>query len=293
MTKRLAFLGPPGSFTEQAALDYDPGADLIPYASAAAAVSSVEKGAADEAVVAIENSLGGSVTDTLDLLIHDSSLFIRGEVVLRIEHCLLAAPGTSLGDVKVVYSHPQALTQCRAFLGRHLPEASLVASLSTSAAVEDMKRAAGPAAAIANERTAALYGAVVLERGVQDDPNNLTRFVILAATDHLPTGSDKTSLCFSFDQDGPGLLHGVLGEFAQRNINLVKVESRPTRMSLGRYVFLVALAGHRQDRVVRQALEAVGRRVSMLKTFGSYPRHTPSPPRGGLSDTSAPSNPGR
>ena len=275
MTKRVAYMGPPGSFSERAAQKYDPQAERLPLVSFPAVADAVETGLADEGVVPIENSLAGSVIDTLDLLIHDSSLFIRNELTLIIEHCLLAVEGTTTADINVVYSHPQALAQCRSFLAKHLPEAELVASLSTSAAVEDMRQTGTSAAAIADERAAALYGAVVLAREIADRPNNLTRFVVLALTDHPPTGSDKTSLCFSFTDDAPGLLHAVLGEFAKRDINLARVESRPTRESLGRYFFLVDLEGHREDRLVREALEEVQRRVSMLKSFGSYPRSAP------------------
>lgn len=273
MSDTLAFLGPHGSYAEQAALLYQPQAALVPQASVAEVAGAVERGLCPEGIVPIENSLQGSVTETLDLLIHDSDLFIRAEVVLPIAHCLLAREGTTTRDVRVVFSHPQALAQCRVFLSARLPSADLVASLSTSAGVQQMLVSGAPAAAIANERAAALYGAQVLARGIQDDPNNVTRFVVLGKSDHRPTGADKTSICFSFEADEPGLLYGVLGEFAQRGINLGKVESRPTRKSLGRYFFLIDMDGHREDPKVRDAIQGVRRRASMMKTFGSYPRH--------------------
>ncbi len=279
MTKRLAFLGPHGTFTEQAASRFDGKADLVPFTSVSDAAAAVDNGRADEAVVPIENSLEGSVTDTLDLLIHDSRLSIRNELVLPIKHCLLARKGADIADIEVVYSHPQALAQCRTFLARRLPEAQLVASLSTSAAVDEMQRTQGAAAAVANERAAELYGTAILAQGIEDDPNNVTRFVILATTDHPRTGVDKTSLCISFDEDAPGILFGALGEFANRQINLAKVESRPTKKSLGRYFFLIDLEGHRQDRIVQEAMDLVKTKVSMFKVFGSYPRYSqPLPP---------------
>ena len=114
----------------------------------------------------------------------------------------------------------------------------------------------------------------MLAQGIEDNPNNLTRFVILAPNDHKPTGADRTSICFSFDEDAPGLLYSVMGEFARRGVNLAKVESRPTKQSLGRYIFLIDLEGHREDDVVREALDKVKSRVSLLKIFGSYPRYT-------------------
>ncbi len=274
MPERVAYLGPPGTFTEAAALQYAPDSRLLPFPTVAAVASAVDSGTAEEGVVAIENSLEGSVTDTLDLLIHESSLFIRQELVLPIEHCLLVRPGTQSAAIRAVYSHPQALGQCREFLERCYPNAQVVAALSTAAAVEELMSSGDDAAAIGNRRAAELYRMEILASDIQDTGYpNLTRFVVLAHTDHPPTGDDKTSLCFSFDDDRPGLLYGVMGEFARRNINMAKVESRPTRQSLGRYIFLIDLVGHREDAQVREVLEALRAQVSMLKVFGSYPRY--------------------
>jgi prephenate dehydratase len=274
MVKRVGYLGPPGTFTEAAAFDYAPEGLLLPYPSVAAVAAAVDLGEADEGVVAIENSLEGSVTDTLDLLIHDSTLFIRRELVLVIEHCLLARPGTQLSDIKIVYSHPQALGQCRKFLGQHLPNVQIVAALSTAAAVEELQNRSDNAAAIGNLRAAEIYQMEVLIQGIQDTTNpNLTRFIVLAHSDHPVTGEDKTSFCFTFDDDRPGLLYAVMEEFARRGINMAKVESRPTRQTLGRYIFLVDVDGHREDTRVVEALEALRTQVSMIKVFGSYPRY--------------------
>ena len=274
MSKRLAFLGPAGTNTEQAGLTYDPEATLLPFAPIPAVAAAVESGQADECVVPIENSLEGSVTDTLDLLVHDSTLSIRRELVLSISHHLVANEGAATTDVKVIYSHPQALAQCRLYLADHFPDAEVVASLSTAAAVQKMKTGGLEAGAIATERASVIYGAKVLARGIEDSPNNMTRFVVLAPTDHTPTGSDKTSVCFSFDEDAPGILQSVLGEFASRSINLAKIESRPTRESLGRYIFLVDLDGHRENALIKEALDSVRDQVSMFKIFGSYPKHS-------------------
>ena len=272
MAQRIAFLGPVGTFSEEAALLYDPHGDLEPFPSIAAVALAVASGIAQEGVVPIENSLEGSVTYTLDILIHEARLFVRRELVLPIEHCLLVQPGTRSADIETIYSHPQALGQCRDFLERCFPKAQLTASLSTVAAVEDMKGSHTPSAAISPRRAAALHAVDVLAQGIQDSSSNVTRFVVLADTDHPPTGRDKTSLCLSFDEDSPGLLYKMLGEFARRNINLAKVESRPTKQSLGQYIFLIDCDGHREDAVVKEAIQAVKSQTSMLRIFGSYPR---------------------
>ena len=276
MAKQIAYLGPAGTFTEAAVLRYDPLSELIPFPSVAAVAAAVDSGMADEGVVPIENSLEGSVTDTLDLLIHDSSLSIRHEIVIPIEHCLLVKPNASTEEISVIYSHPQALGQCRRFIERCFPKAQAVASLSTAASVEDMFQSQLPAVAIATRRAADLYGAEILAQGIQDNAANYTRFVVLAQDDHPPTGRDKTSLCFSFDEDKAGMLYSVMGQFATRSINLAKVESRPNKESLGRYIFLVDLDGHRDDPAVWEALKSVEAEASMVKVFGSYPKYVDS-----------------
>ena len=272
MARRIGFLGPVGTYTEEAALLYDPQADLQPFPTIGAVGLAVSSAITQEGVVPIENSLEGSVTNTLDLLISESDLSIRQEVVLPIDHYLMALPGTQAADIQVIYSHPQALAQCREFLERCFPDAQQMASLSTVAAVSDMSASNLPAAAIAPRRAADLHDVDIIGRSIQDNPNNVTRFVVLANEDHPPTGRDKTSICFTFDEDAPGLLYQALGEFAQRSINLVKVESRPTKESLGRYIFLIDCHGHREDPLVKEALERLAELVSMLKVLGSYPR---------------------
>lgn len=274
MAKRIAYLGPQGTFTEDAALLHDKTAQLIPFPSIPAVAVAVGSGMAEEGVVAIENSLEGSVTDTLDLLIHESGVFIRKELVLPIEHYLLVKPGTEAGGVKVLYSHPQALGQCRTVIERCFPKVNVVAALSNAAAVEEMMASTHPAAAIGTRRAAELYGAEILARGIQDKASNVTRFVVLALTDHPPTGSDKTSLCFSFADDRPGVLCEVLQKFAERNINLAKIESRPSKESLGRYIFLIDIEGHHDDSLVSEVLKQVREVTSLFKVFGSYPRYT-------------------
>ncbi len=275
-TRRIAYLGPPGTFSEEAALLYrgDRPWELLPFASIAAVISATQTRMADEGVVPIENSLEGSVSATLDILVHESSLLIKRELILPIRHYLLAKPGVEVGEARVLFAHPQALGQCRRFVDRCLPKVEVVASLSTAKSVEDMLAHPAPALAIATKRAAALYGASVVAENVQDQPNNVTRFVVLAEEDCPPTGRDKTSLAFTLPEaNKPGVLHDVLEEFAVRQINLTKIESRPTKESLGTYIFLLDLEGHREDPLVREALAAVKPQTSMLKVFGSYPRY--------------------
>lgn len=276
MINRVAFLGPAGSYTEQAAIAYDVDATLVPYPSIPAVADAVSSGTVDRGVVPIENSLEGAVTHTLDLLIHDSSLFIRHELVLPIEHCLMVVPGTNQDSIQVIFSHPQALAQCKIFLTECFTGVELMASLSTSAAVEEMRKSQFTSAAIANKRAADLYSAEIISYGIGDDSNNVTRFIVLSDMDHPPTGSDKTSICFDFDHDSSGILFAVLEEIAKRDVNMTKIESRPTKRNLGRYIFLVDLEGHRNDEAVRDALEAVKSQVSMFKVLGSYPMNVSS-----------------
>ena len=271
--RRLAFLGPLGTFSEAAALNYDPDAKKIPLISISAVARAVDSGEADEGVLPVENSLEGSVTETLDLLINDSKLMICNELVLPIEHYLLVRPGMQASEVAAVYSHPQALAQCRSFLEQSFPKAQSVAAISTAAAVEEMMSQKG-AAAIGNRRTAELFGAEVLASGLTERQNNLTRFVVVAGEDHKPTGRDKTSLAFTFAvEDRPGQLVTTLEEFAVRDINLSKVESRPSKERLGAYVFLVDVGGHRHDQHLASALETVQGMCSTFRILGSYPRY--------------------
>ena len=269
--RRVAFLGPRGTYSEQAALRIAPDAGLIPAAPIAAVVTAVLEGRADEAVVPIENSLEGAVTETLDLLVHQLDLRIRGEVALPIAHCLIGRPGAKKTSIRTVYSHPQALAQCRGYLARELPAARTQASLSTAEAVETVMREDG-VAAIAAHGAAALHGAEVLEEGIQDDSSNETRFVLLAAADAAPSGDDKTSLAFNV-ADQPGALVAILQQFAAADINLTKIESRPSRIALGEYIFLLDCAGHRSRAPLDGVLASLQRQTTWLKILGSYPRH--------------------
>jgi prephenate dehydratase len=267
----VAYLGPPGTFTEEAALRYRAGATLLPYPTESAVAAAVEAGDAGEGVLAIENSIEGPVTRTVDALVHDSQLSIRAEIVLAIEHCLIARAGTKVDSIDAIYAHTQALNQCRKYIERRFPKARQVAALSNAAAVEEVMGVPG-GAAIAGARAAHLYGAEVLERGIGDAPNNKTRFVVIGRNDSAPTGHDKTSIAFTVAHDRPGTLIEVLQVFSARSINLTKIESRPSREELGIYIFLVDLEGHRSDPPVAGALRAVEEKAFFFRVLGSYPR---------------------
>jgi prephenate dehydratase len=276
MSGRLAYFGPPGTNSEEAALAYGAvsGGDIdyVPVPTITGVGLAVESGMAGEGVLPIENSLEGAVTETLDLLIHAQKLRIRGEIVLLIDHYLLAKPGVRSDQVKVITSIPQALGQCRGFIERCFPKAAVEAALSTAAAVEEVM-GRDDAAAIGTKRAAALYGAEVLAAEIQDRSPNHTRFVIIGSEDHPRTGDDKTSLAFAFArEDRPGQLVAALNEFAARSINLSRIESRPSKEKLGTYIFLVDIDGHREDPPLAEAIRSIEEGCSFFRILGSYPR---------------------
>lgn len=268
----IAYLGPPGSYSELAAIAYG-GAEAayLPLASMPAVVTAAETGAADAGVLPIENVLEGSVTTTLDLLIHETDLRIAGETVIPIQHFLVGRAGLRLDQVKVLYAHPQSLGQCRRFVERCLPGVATVAALSNSAAPSDALADERPAAAIATLRAAELTGAAILARDIQDRSGNVTRFVALGRQDAAPTGDDKTSFCFGYREDRAGVLVESLAVLAQAGINMTKLESRPSKEVLGQYIFLADINGHREEPHVAEALERIRVQTGLFKVFGSYP----------------------
>ena len=271
MNELLAYLGPRGTYTEQAALNYSSSATLKPFPSISEVVRTVASHEAAEGIIPIENSLFGSVTETLDLLIREPKLAIRNEIVIAIQHCLIVSSSHKEQEIHRIYSHPQALGQCSDFLKNNFPEAQLIATLSTSAAVEQVMAQDGDSAAIGPERAALINGATVVKKGIQNNPYNVTRFIVIADSDHPPTGNDKTSICFSFAEDKPGLLNTVLLAIAAKGVNLSKIESRPTGKILGEYYFLIDLNGHRQEANVAKIIAEITPATSLLRIFGSYP----------------------
>ncbi|MCC6626396.1 MAG: prephenate dehydratase [Chloroflexi bacterium] len=273
--QRIAYLGPAGTFSEEAALRYAASSGrLVPFPSFPALIEAVETGLTDVAILPIENSLEGSVTVALDLLIHETDLRMCGELVLPVRHFLIARPGADITDITHLISHPQPLGQCRRFLDRCLSRVAVTAALSTATAVVDALAAEGQhTAAISTRRAAELYGGALLAHDIQDNDNNVTRFVVLAHHDAPPTGHDRTSLCFTLHgARQPGTLYAALACFAEAGINLSKLESRPTKEELGVYIFVIDLDGHQADPVVAAALDRLRAVAETVKIFGSYPR---------------------
>lgn len=266
----VAFQGELGAYSEEAVFNYfGTAVQIRPRETLEEVFKVVEDGEVQFGVVPIENSLEGIISRVYDLLL-ESSLKVCGETEVRVIHCLIAGLGTGLDAIKRVYSHPQALGQCRSFL-KHL-NAELVPTYDTAGSVKMIKeKGMTDSAAIASARAAAIYGMNVVARGIEDNPNNFTRFFVLAREDATPTGSDKTSIVFS-TKDRPGALYEVLGEFARRNLNLTKLESRPTRQKPWQYNFYLDFEGHREDRQVRECLENLDKNVIFLKVLGSYPK---------------------
>jgi prephenate dehydratase len=271
---RVGFLGPSGTFAEEALRSSAPLAvEEVPFATVWDTVAAVQSRDVDQAVVPIENSLEGSVSTTLDALAGEGSdVRIVAEVVRPITHCLIARTGVGIQDVTRVLSHPQALAQCARFLHERLPDAGTEVAASTAEAVRSAVASSEPLAAIGTGLAAELYGGEVLAEGVEDRPDNLTRFVWVALSGTEPHAPpNKTSVVFwGFNDESPGALVAVLREFADRDVNLTKIESRPRRVQLGHYMFFADLDGAEEDSAVSDALAGLRRRVQTLKVLGSY-----------------------
>ncbi|MFC2071891.1 prephenate dehydratase [Chloroflexota bacterium] len=266
----VAFQGERGAYSEEAAFHFfGASIQVEPCESLDDVFRVVEKGEAQFGIVPIENSLEGSISRSYDLLL-DSTLRVCGETELRVVHCLIASPETQLDLIKRVYSHPQALGQCQSFL-KHL-DRELIPTYDTAGSVKMIKeKGITDGAAIASARAAEIYGMQIIARAIEDTTNNSTRFFILAKQDSPPTGNDKTSIVFSV-KHRPGALYGFLRKLASRNINLTKIESRPTRQKPWEYNFYLDFEGHREDEASREALDNLEKTALFVKVLGSYPR---------------------
>lgn len=274
---RLAYLGPPGTFTEEALLSMPAAAagTLMPLNTVPEVVHAVEAGEADAGLVPIENSIEGSVNVTLDTLAFATdAVQITAEVVRPIRHALLAQMGVSMEQIRTVVSHPHATAQCREYLAHKLPGIPVRAANSTAEAAQIVsdRGPLEPWAAIGTPLAAELYGLEVLESDIEDRLENTTRFVLVGRARPAATGNDKTSVVCFIEKDRPGSLLAILHEFSDRQINLTKLESRPTKERLGEYCFFIDMEGHADEPPVRYAIESLGTKILELKVLGSYPR---------------------
>jgi prephenate dehydratase len=276
---RISYLGPAGTFTEDALGEATAGSDFegLRTATIDEAILAVERGEADRALVPIENSIEGSVRPTLDTLAFEASgVTIAGEHDYRVRVHLIARDGIALEQVEAVLSHPQPLAQCARFLRETLPEVERRAVSSTAAAVRMVSEAERPWAALGARAAASLYGCTILREGVEDEAENTTRFVWIAPEGveiEAPAGAPrKTSLVFSeLGEDHPGALVSALGEFSERGVNMTRIESRPLRQGLGRYMFFCDLEGGIEDPPVAAAMEALRAKAESVRVLGSYP----------------------
>ena len=278
---KIAYLGPRGTFSEDAlrAAVGDDEVEAIPSPTVYDAIMAVGEGTADRALVPFENSIEGAVTATLDTLAFDASgVTLVGEYDLPVRHCLIAREEMPLDRIEVVVSHPQPSAQCARFIRENLPQAEVRAAPSTAEAVRTVAESDAPWAALGAESAAGLYGAAVLRHGVEDEADNITRFVWVAPEGITPAGSGewRTALVFSeLGEDHPGALVEALQEFSGREINLTRIESRPLRRGLGRYQFFCDVEGAAGEAPLSEAIEALRAKAETVRVLGSWPISAP------------------
>jgi prephenate dehydratase len=266
---KVAFQGEKGAFSEDAVITFFGDVEFFPSRYIADVFEAVLRDEVDFGVVPAENSQAGSINDTYDLLL-SYPLNIFGEIHLRISHCLMALPGESLDGIKVIYSHPQALAQCEQFL-RKL-KAEIVPTYDTAGSAKRIKETGlKGCAAVASKRAAQIYGLEILAENIETNVNNYTRFFVISKKKAEPVPRSKTSLVFG-TKNVAGALYACLGTFAIRDINLTKLESRPSRDKLWEYIFYVDFEGHIDDKVCREAVAELKRKAKFIKILGSYPR---------------------
>jgi len=263
---KVVFQGEHGAYSEIAALKKFPNSEYIPKKMFQDVFEALNDTSADFAVVPVENSIEGTVNEIYDLLL-DTDKKVSGEIFLRINHCLIANFGHT-DPLKKVYSHPQAIAQCRNYIRTRKLEP--IPTYDTAGAVRLIKeKNILEGAAIASKRAASLYGMEILDEGVEDKKNNFTRFLILSDNDTNPSGYDRTSIIFGLPNK-PGSLFFILQEFASHEINLTKIESRPTKEKAWEYNFYLDIEGHYKDRKVKEVINSISRSTTFLKILGSY-----------------------
>ncbi|MCX7779435.1 MAG: prephenate dehydratase [Negativicutes bacterium] len=270
--KKLGYLGPIGSFSYEAACRWaktiGESAEYVAMPGFAAILAAVENGSLDAGVLPVENSTHGAVATAMDMLLNLERASVTGEVVLNIEHCLLSASGD---DLRYVYSHEQALEQCRRYFNVYYPGVRLIPCASTSEACDLAIKGGAGYGAVAGEVAARRYQLRVVAKSIQDNVFNQTRFLVIEERQMPATGRDKTSIAFAFPGDRPGSLYNVLKVFAAKNINLTRIESRPAKQLMGNYIFYIDFSGHRQSEAGESALQEINKYTGWLKVLGSYP----------------------
>ncbi len=270
---RTGFLGPKGTFSQEAMTVYtkeDSEYTGIDYSTMTDLIMAVSKGEIDEAVVPIENSLEGAVSVTLDMLATELDIKIKAEVIIPISQNLLIKRGTRIENIKYILSHPQAVGQCRKYIDSTFPDAMIKYLYSTAEAAKEVARGMADMAAIGSKAAAAVYELEILRESIQDNNNNLTRFIVISKKEAQKSEKNKTSIVFS-TENRPGSLYRILDIFSLWDINMTRIESRPAKNKLGRYIFFVDIEGHIEDEDVRDALTMVKRKTSFYKFLGSYP----------------------
>ena len=266
---RVGYLGPEGSFTHEAVSSLS-GVEYVACDTIADLLSAVANGSLDQGLVPLENAIEGTVSATIDGLVFEHDLMIECEIVIPIRLHLLARPGISLAEVTTVRSYAHALAQCRGFL--QSLNVRVEQSTSTSQAAREVAESPDSWAAVASAMAAERFGLVALARDIEDHPGNATRFVLVGrAVVAAPTGHDRTTIVCFQDADRPGSLYAILGGFAARDINLTKLESRPTKRGLGEYCFVIEFEGHVADDVVADCLADLQTHLARVKFLGSYP----------------------
>ncbi|MGD9677877.1 MAG: prephenate dehydratase [Vulcanibacillus sp.] len=270
---RIGFLGPKGTFSHEAVKEYIKKIkeyEIVESNTIPDLMVSVSEGLLDEAVLPVENSLEGAVTSTLDMFAEDLNITIKAELIIPINLNLLVKENSKREDIKAILSHPQPIGQCRKYTNNNFSNAEIRPVLSTAAAAEEVATGDGTTAAIGSAIAGEIYNLKVLDSNIQDGGNNFTRFVIISKEKSNKTGNDKTSIVFSTDNK-PGSLYRILDIFNIWDINMTKIESRPSKEQLGKYIFYVDIIGHQEDDDIKDALSMVRRKTSFLKILGSYP----------------------
>ena len=271
-TLRVAFLGPEGTYSQEAACKYMQGKKfrLVACNSLEEICTGVLDGRWDQGLLPVENSTEGTVGQSMDILaVADQELKIQGEVLLPIKHSLLAPPGVTMDKVELVTSHPQPLGQCSKYIQRTLPGVDTMDMASTAHAAREVARKNLPWAVIASP-VAAAYGLKILARDINDCQDNITRFLVLGRGEASPHNCSKTTIIINIS-DCPGALHSILGEFAARGINLTRIESRPSKRRLGEYIFFIDFAGHAVDPVISETIDNIKEKCTTFRVAGSYP----------------------